>query len=161
MFGTLELKSRPLRLGFLVDPSKVNSIKKAIEISSTLWGGAYNPIIPVYKRAPRNWEKPFKSPKAETIVRGYVEAFDPDILVQCAQNLPDYIRNLGLEIVQPHDVWNKGTSYSPEVFPKYGIGIFELYNQIYKEHFRYQEKYPPKIIVYPRTGRKVICFEWV
>lgn len=157
MFGTLELKSRPLRIGFLVDPSRATSIRKAIEISSTLWGGAYNPLIPVYKRLPRNWEKYIRLPKAESIVRGYIETFDPDILVQCMQNLPDYIRNLGLEIVQPHDVWNKGTSYSPEVFPKYGIGIFELYNQIYKEHFRYQEKHPPKIII-PKLPRKNSLF---
>jgi len=41
MFGTLELKSRPLKFGFLVDPKRAGSIRKAIELSSTFWGGAY------------------------------------------------------------------------------------------------------------------------
>lgn len=154
MFGTLELKSRPLRLGFLVNPTKVNAIKKAIEINSTLWGGAYNPIIPVYKGTPRNWEKPFKSPKPEAIVKGYVEAFDPDVLVQCTQVLPTYVKDLGLEIIQPHEIWEKGTNPDKEVYPKIGISIFEIFNEIYDKHFRYQEKHPPKIVIpkIPRTN---------
>lgn len=147
MFGTLQLKSRPLKIGFLVDPKKINSIKKAIEINSTLWGGTYNPIIPVYKGTPRNWEKPFKSPSGEEIVKGYIEAFDPDILVQCTTSLPGYVRQLGLDIVQTYEVWEKGTNQNKEVYPKFGIGIFEILNHIYDEHFRYQEKNPPKIVI--------------
>lgn len=147
MFGTLELKSRPLRLGFLVDVTKATSIKKAIEINSTLWGGAYNPIIPIYRGTPRNWEKPFKSPNGETIVKGYIESFDPDVLVQCTTKLPDYIRQLGLDIVKANEVWETGRGQTHEVYPRFGIGIFELFTHIYDEHFRYQEKYPPKIII--------------
>ena len=157
MFGTLELKSRPLRLGFLVDPNKARSIRKAIELSSTLWGGAYNPLIPVYKRTPRNWEKPFKSPKAESIVKGYIEAFDPDILVQCTPHLPEYIKKLGLDIMQPSEIWETGTNSNKEVYPKIGIGIFELLNDIYEEHFRYQEKNPPRIVI-PRLPKKGSLF---
>lgn len=151
MIGTLGITSRPLRLGFLVDPKKITSIKKAIEINSTIWGGAYNPLIPVYKGTPR-WEKPFKSPKPEEIVKGYIEAFDPDILVQCTNNLPTYIKDLGLEIVQPHEIWEKGKNPEKDIYPKIGIGIFELFNEIYNEHFRYQEKYPPKIVI-PKIPR--------
>lgn len=157
MFGTLGLKSRPLRLGFLVNSNKAKSIRKAIEINSTLWGGAYNPLIPVYKRAPRNWEKSFKSPKAESIVKGYIEAFDPDILVQCVPHLPGYIKKLGLDIIQPHEIWETGTGLNKEVFPKVGIGIFELLNYIYGEHFRYQEKNPPRIII-PKLPKRNSLF---
>lgn len=152
MFGTLELKSRPIKLGFLVDPKKASSIRKAIELSSTFWGGAYNPLIPVYKRAPKNWEKPFKSPKGMDIVRGYIDAFDPDILVQCTQTLPAYVSDLGLDIIQAHDLWETGNNPDKEIFPKFGVGIFEVLNYIYSEHFRYQEKCPPKIII-PKLPR--------
>ena len=159
MFGTLELKSRPLKFGFLVDPKRASSIRKAIELSSTFWGGTYNPLIPVYKRAPKNWEKPFKPPKAVDIVRGYIKAFDPDILVQCTKTLPNYINDLGLEIVQSHELWETGDNPDKEVFPRYGIGIFEVLNHIYSEHFRYQEKYPPKIVL-PKIPRANSLF-WI
>ena len=155
MFGTLKLQSRPLRLGFLVDPMKPNSIKQAIELNSTLWGGAYNPIIPVYKGTPRNWEeRSFRSPKPQVIVKGYVDAFDPDVLVRCTQVLPEYIKDLGLEIIGTQEIWEKGTNPQKEVYPKIGIGIFELFNEIYDEYFRYQAKYPPKIFIpkIPRTN---------
>ncbi len=119
MFGTLQLKSRPLRIGFLVDVNKATSIRKAIEINSTLWGGTYNPLIPVYNGTPRGWEKPFKSPSGKTIVKGHIEAFDPDVLVQCTTTLPEYIRHLGLDVIQINEVWEKGTNQNKEVYPKF------------------------------------------
>lgn len=44
MFGTIELKLRPLRLAFLVDPRSNAALREAIEINSTLWGGIYTGI---------------------------------------------------------------------------------------------------------------------
>lgn len=147
MFGTLELKSRPLKFGFLVDPANANSIRNAIELSTSLWGGTYNPLIPVYKRVPKNWEKPFKSPKVADIVKGYITAYDPDILVQCSKTLPKFINDLGLEVIQAHELWETGNNTNAEAFPRFGVSIFEVLNKIYSEHFRYQEKYPPKIVL--------------
>jgi len=154
MIGTLELKSRPLRLGFLVDPAKSRAIREAIELNSIIWAGAYNPIIPVYRRTSSIWKDPFKAPKAKDIARGYIEAFDPDILVECSSNLPDYIKTLGLPLIKAHDIWKiHATSYQGDKFnPKYGISIFDIFNLIYQEHFRYQEKHPPKVII-PKLPR--------
>src|SRR5581483_2860220 len=100
MFGSIDLKVRPIRLAFLVNPNNTSSIREAIQISSSLWGGSYNPIVPVYKRMPSSWsDKPFRAPKAEKVVKGYLDAFDPDVLVDCTVAVPEYVKQLGLRII--------------------------------------------------------------
>ena len=82
MFGSIDIKTRPLKLAYLVDPKNGNQVRDAIRLSSTLWGGDYFPIIPLHKRMPATWrDKPLKAPPAKGVILGYVEAFDPDILI--------------------------------------------------------------------------------
>ena len=52
MLGDIKVKSRPLRLAFLIQP-KMDALHEAIKINSSLWGGLYNPIIPLHRRAPK------------------------------------------------------------------------------------------------------------
>lgn len=155
MFGSITLKVRPLRLAFLVDPKNSRSIREAIQINSTLWGGSYNPIIPIYSRMPQAWgDKPLPAPKAETVIKGYIDAFDPDILIQYTKELPDYIINLGLKIIKPSEIWEHIRKDKDELGPKFGIGIFELLNLIFNKHFKYKERFPIKIVIpqIPKTN---------
>lgn len=148
MFGSITLKVKPLKLAFLVSPKSSQSIREAIQINSTLWGGSYNPIIPLYKRMPQTWkDKPLRAPKAETVIKGYIDAFDPDILVQCTKDLPAYLNDLGLRIISPSEIWEYFNKDKNELAPTFGIGIFELLHLIFEEHFRYQERFPIKVII--------------
>lgn len=47
MFSKASIRYRPLRIGFLVRPGSLADVKKAAGINCLLWGGIYNPIIPV------------------------------------------------------------------------------------------------------------------
>ena len=155
MFGRIEQKVRPLRLAFLVDPRSTDALREAIQINSTLWGGAYNPIIPLYKKSPPAWQdKPLRAPKAEVVIKGYVDAFDPDILIQCGAQLPPYLTTLGLEIVKSSEIWERHFQEKRAVAPKYGIGVFEVLEEVFNEHFRYKEKFPVRVIV-PRIPSKL------
>lgn len=158
MFGSITLQVRPLRLAFLVEPQNSRLIQEVIQINSTLWGGVYNPIIPVYKRMPRVWQdKPLAAPKAESVIKGYIDAFDPDILVQCTRELPKYITDLGLEIIKPSEIWEYTQRDKGELAPKFGIGVFELLNLIFDKHFRYKERFPIKIVI-PQIPRENALF---
>src|SRR5205823_4719936 len=54
----------------------LGSTPDAMQVSSSLWGGAYCPIIPVYKQMPRSWrEGPIKAPAAKEVVLGYIYHF--------------------------------------------------------------------------------------
>ncbi len=57
---------RPLRLAFMVKPEDRDAALKAVALNTALWGGVYNPIVPI-------------TPSEECI--GVVREFDPDMLV--------------------------------------------------------------------------------
>lgn len=156
--GSVNLKVRPLKIAFLVDPNKTKQVREAIRLSSSLWGGAYCPIITLYKKMPKTWrDGPIKVPNAKKVVLGYVEAFDPDIFVQLSKEVPDYIKDLKLEIIQPDQIWEVVLKEGRRLSPKYGIGVFEIFNDLFDEHFKYKAKYPVKIVI-PKLPAKYTLF---
>lgn len=62
MLGSIEVRTRPLRLAYLIDPDDTPQLRDAIRLSSSLWGGTFFPILPLYAELPENWEEPFKPP---------------------------------------------------------------------------------------------------
>lgn len=146
MVGNVDIKVRPLKLAYLVDPNKKEQVREAFRLSSTLWGGVHFPIVPFYKRMPITWKDPVKAPEAKKVILGYLEAFDPDILVQFSKSVPDFIAKLGLEVIKPVDVWG-GLVQGGNLSPKFGIGIFDLLKDIFEEYFRYKPTYPVKVVL--------------
>ena len=87
-----------------------------------------------------------KAPKAQDVVLGYIDAFDPDVLIQFSEEIPQYVKDLKLEIIKPNVIWepiNEGRRLSP----KYGIGIFEIFNDLFEKHFKFKAKYPVKVVI--------------
>src|SRR6266849_202706 len=147
MFGNVDIKVRPIKLAYLVDPNNEGQVREAIRLSSTLWGGVYFPIIPLHKRMPTtSREKPLKAPEAKKVILGYLDAFDPDILVQFSKNVPEFVTKTGLEIIQPTEIWS-GLTQDRNLSPKIGKGIFEILNDVFEKHFRYKAKYPVKVVI--------------
>jgi hypothetical protein len=149
MLGSIDIKTRPLKLAYLVDPNNGKQVRDAIRLSSTLWGGDYFPIIPLYRRMPTTWRgQPFKAPPAKSVILGYVEAFDPDVFVQLSKEVPTFITDIGLEVIKPEEIW-RVLDDDRSLSPQFGIGIFELLNEIFEQIFKYKAKYPIKL-VFPR-----------
>ena len=44
---SISTRYRPLRIGFLVDVDDIKGVSSSAGINTLLWGGIYNPIIPV------------------------------------------------------------------------------------------------------------------
>ena len=157
MLGTVDIKVRPLKFALLVDPGKEFQVRDAIRLASTLWGGAYFPIIPLHKRMPKAWnEHPFKAPPAKAVVLGYLDAFDPDVLVQFSAQVPAYVTESKRLIIKPEDVWrtlDDRVAWSPQ----WGIGLFELLGGLFKEFFKYKAKYPPRMLV-PKLPMQMSSF---
>jgi hypothetical protein len=139
-YGTINIRLRPIKFAFLVDPTDKAAILEAIQINTFLWGGMYNPIIPVVKKTPKVWqEKPFKNPKPKIILEGYLDGFDPDFVVsigKCSQNTFDIgNRQLisSLEILK---------GIEKDYTPKYGIGIFELLKHFINKELKFIRREP-------------------
>lgn len=140
MSVSVEIKTRPIRLAFLVDPNNANQVREAVRLSSTLWGGAYFPIIEFHRRLPSAWKekKPLPGDRSaehstgRSVVLGYINAFDPDFLVQLSDNVPKYVRDLRIRTIKPADIWGDLSQHGKPP-PNLGIGLFEILDRIFEE----------------------------
>src|SRR5207253_1422276 len=111
-------RARPLRMGFLVDARSTDSVRSAIEAATALWGGAYCPLIPIFKTAPASWLK-YRSTKrrlsATAIAEGYLQLFRPDYLVETIPGLA-----AGLTF-SPERLLQLGTLFDPERGLSHGV----------------------------------------
>lgn len=154
--GTVDVKLRPIKLAFLVNPKDKDSLLKAIEINTFLWGGMFNPIIPTYRRIPQKWEYgPFKNPEAPSVISGYLDNFDPD-----------YVIPMGECSGYPFDVGNREkiddiseilAPVEEDGVPNYGIGLFEVLNYFIERELKFQRRYPLDICI-PRFGNRLRPF---
>ena len=46
---TVTLRLRPIRIAFLIDEYDPEQARQAVQINTCLWGGMFNPIIPVHR----------------------------------------------------------------------------------------------------------------
>lgn len=78
-----QVRIRPLRFAFLVEPQDKKSVQRVFEVTSSLWGGVINFITPLFKAVPARYKQEYQRPiSAKTMINGFVEAFQPDFVVE-------------------------------------------------------------------------------
>jgi hypothetical protein len=144
------IRLRPTRIGFLVRPTDMASVKKIMASCCCLWGGIYNPIIPVFKTAPRDWRGGKHGRlKGAAIAKGYINFFEPDVYVESEEGLGEEA-DLGAlrkahsfrdEIVslkaflatRDHKDWSE---------PFFGLSVTDVYRHLYmnEQRFAFRDK---------------------
>lgn len=82
------IRLRPVRIGFLVRPHDLASIKRIMRYCAAVWGGVYNPIIPVFRTPPKTWaSQPFDRTRGLGVAKGYIRFFEPDVFVEAEHGL--------------------------------------------------------------------------
>ncbi len=146
---------RPIKLAFFVPPGDQIALLRAIELATILWGGAYCPILPAYKKLPRAWkEEPVHLGSVESILKGYVGTFDPDFLVPLGgakDNIPEFDE---LEVITEDEIV---TAFNSDGTPMYGVGIHEILDDLIEKHLRYELRHP-LIPVIPEIDRRYVPF---
>ena len=145
--GTVKVKLRPIKLAFLVNPKDRESLLKAIEINTFLWGGVYNPIIPTYKQISSKWRKfPHeRNLSAKSVISGYLDNFDPDYVVpmgECVNYNCDIGHRRKIE-----DVSKILASVEEDGSPNYGIGLFEVLSYLIETELKFQRRHPLDICI--------------
>lgn len=150
--GTLSVTLRPIKLAFLVDIADTNAILEAIRLNSILWGGIYNPIIPVFDRKPKILAKEmlFKFEKNEEILKGYLNAYDPDFVVQLGKIATKDLDISGRERINASEILS---DLKEDGTVSYGIGIYEILNHLYQEELKFVRRKPIKIVK-PRLPKR-------
>jgi hypothetical protein len=143
---TAKVRLRPLRLAFLVELRDKVSLRRVFEINSALWGGGFNFIIPLFKSVPARYRDRYQkaiSPKA--MLHGFIEAFQPDLIVET---------KLGQAAAHGIDFPEKRTALIDELLErdeqnrcKLGVDLRSVCDDMYDETFRFQQRYPPKVII--------------
>lgn len=123
---TVRLRLRPLRLAFLIPLNDRALLRRALQINTCVWGGRYNPIIPIFSRTPSWWSDLVK-PSARAIVRGYLDAFEPDYVVPMASNLAGGLNIPEDRVISPTDVLNPASDDSV----LHGVSVIELFGHMY------------------------------
>jgi hypothetical protein len=111
-----------------------------MRVCTCLWGGIFNPIIPVFKRAPREWRPEiYRRFKGIEVAKGYARFFEPDVYVEAEKGLLEEAGFGALrekhtlrpqvitlkELLEPE----KGRNWSE---PAFGLNISDVLAHIYK-----------------------------
>ena len=140
------IRLRPTRIALLVRPSDVSSIRKFMRLCACLWGGAYNPIIPVFRTRPREWRNELsESMTGAQVARGYVEFFEPDVFVEAT---PGLLRKIGIGALRDTaSSYNRVVALDALLAPapyrklsefSLGLGIVDALEHIYEREQRFQ-----------------------
>ncbi len=139
----VHVRLRPVKLAFVVDPCDKPALLEAVQINTFLWGGIYNPIVPAWRRRPRRWsEHPIGEPKAGEIVRGYIDAFDPDFVVPVGSCKGRPFDVGPREIISPDQILE---GVEDDGTPGYGVGLFEVLQDFFDTELRFVRRSPVKV----------------
>lgn len=115
---------------------------------TALWGGRYNPIIPIFRSPPKHWKpEPFERFTGQDIAKGYVRFFEPDVFVEAEQGLAERAGLAKLRekhAIHPHVISLKDFLYQSNhrswSEPAFGLNIRDVLEHIYKTEQRFQAR---------------------
>ncbi len=156
-----DIHLRPTRIGFLTSPMDLTGVAQIMRASACVLGGVYNPIVPVFKRAPQEWKPEiFQRFKGTEIAKGYVRFFEPDVYVETREGL---LEDAGLGALRAHSkihpqVLKLGEFLKPDdgrdySEPAFGLSVTDVLAHIYtteRQFARRDER--PSLYVSPRRG---------
>jgi hypothetical protein len=139
------VKLRPVRIGFLLPPDNLATVRRVARLCSCLWGGRYNPMIPFFENALPRWDEPYHRVQGLDVARGYVDFFEPDVLVEASEGMAKKLgwdsdkSPFGLPRVVPLDKFY-AVNYRGRVEFAAGIDILNVIQHLYNEEYKYQRR---------------------
>ena len=107
-------------------------------VNTCLWGGVFNPIVPMIHRIPAWWSRDrFSIRSARQVVDGYLDFFEPDYLVEAEAGLGNGLGFAKDRVIQLGDVLSREGQRHPS-----GVGqdVFDLYRSLYRTEFQFARR---------------------
>lgn len=155
VYGSLRL--RPTRIAFLVAPTNMADVRRIMQVCTCLWGGAFNPIIPVCDELPEPWkEHPFPTPTGMDVTRGYLDFFEPDVFVESESGLAARagVADLGLAYGEPRVVSlnaffepREPRQSDPPKVP-FGLTVLDVYQELYDRQFQFVRRHDSRVALF-------------
>lgn len=150
------IRLRPVRFAFLVSPTDKSSLAKIFQINTCLWGGKFNPIIPVIKRVPPWWNRHHRSFETRSqILNGYVDFFEPDFLVEAEAGIGDEFGFEQDRVIALDDILLRSTDRSER---GRGLDVFDLYRNLYEKEYQFARRHVHGILHAKATKKAMGAF---
>jgi hypothetical protein len=141
-----QVRIRPFRFAFLVEPKDKKALQRVFETTTCLWGGVYNYIVPLFKTVPARYKQEYQKPiSAKRMINGLVEAFQPDFLVETRDG---QCQKFGVEFPE------KRTTSFPELISRdeqgrsrIGVDLRSICHDMYEERFQFLQRHPPEVVI--------------
>ncbi len=163
LFANVRL--RPTRIGFLVRPTDKKSVREIMRTNACLWGGLYNPIIPIFSNTPKAWkEQDFHSLNGKAVAEGYIKFFEPDVFVEAEEGLLEKaglgsFRNDRFDspVVSLEKFFD--TEYRGFHIPRFGQTISDVIDNAYQSERRFnlRDEYPSVYPEFPNDAFSELC----
>ncbi len=126
-----------------------------MRVCACLWGGMYNPIIPVYRRTPAEW-RPERWPAqpGAAVARRYISFFEPDVYVEAEEGL---LERAGLGALRPAAGFDRlvmtlreftaPEDGRPEWEPPLGLSVSDAIGEIYTTERRFVLREPRRSLL--------------
>ncbi len=137
---------RPVRIGFLMPPDDLGLVSRVARLSTCLWGGRYNVMIPFFEAGGERWVRPYHAEGGLNVARGYVDFFEPDTLVEPSPGMAERLgwpgenRTFGLPRVVPLERFYEENHYGRVEFAA-GVDILEVMQQLYDAEYKYERRH--------------------
>ncbi|CAN7176084.1 hypothetical protein LJR231_000312 [Phyllobacterium sp. LjRoot231] len=121
----------------------MDALIEIFRINTCLWGGKYNPIIPIIKQIPPWWDRHHVVETAPQVVNGYLSFFEPDFLVETSTGLAE---GLGFEsdrVLQLADILPRDGNRDER---GHGLSVLDLYRELYKKEFQFTRRHEHGIV---------------
>ncbi|APG08148.1 hypothetical protein BKD09_07390 [Bradyrhizobium japonicum] len=129
--------------------------------STSVWGGEYNPIIPVFQRPPKEWKPEiYQQFRGAEVAKGYARFFEPDVYVEAQKGL---LEEAGLGSLRDDNamhpaVLTLGDFLRPESDhrsgePLFGLSMIDVLRHIFKteQQFVRRDKRDQVLVMPSRT----------
>ena len=140
----VDIRLRPIRFGFLVRPEDAENVLEIFRINTCLWGGMFNPIIPMFESVP-SWleSEGFRFENPRQIISDYLDFFEPDFLVEAEEGSAEGFGFDPKRVLQLTDILERqGEGH----WNKHGLSVHDLYSKLYQEEFRFELRHQRNIV---------------
>jgi hypothetical protein len=146
MHFTGSVSCRPVRIGFLMPPNDLGLVSRVARLSTCLWGGRYNVMIPFFEAGGERWVRPHHAEGGLNVARGYIDFFEPDTLVESSPGMAERLGwhnkdvTFGLPRVVSIEHFFEQNLHGRAEFAA-GIDVLEVIQQLYDEEYKYERRH--------------------
>ena len=151
---------RPVRIGFLISPDELPTVRRVMRLNSCLWGGRYNPIIPFIEDTPARWTEHYSQFRGLDITRGYINFFEPDVIVEAVPGMADKLGwkhdNSRFELPRVVSLSEFFTvNNRKRVDFVAGLDVFNVIAHLYENEYKYQRRHKRSFALFDSTDDAV------